>query len=190
MEVHKPQCQLVKTIEASKRKTDEHELLVKREDGIRFLDVFHKKKVAFRPSAILILGKTSFTSTVSGPPGWFTIEIYVNILHYSIAYIYIQYVCIYIYYIYMYVCIYIYTSESVIASVNVTPTSWVISYRYMLLWHTMAIYPLKWNRTACGFWGNCESWLGLFWGRPMSPTTKPICYPKRSRSGPKPAEIL
>ena len=62
-------------------------------------------------------------------------------------------------------CIYIYTSESVIASVNVTPTSWVISYRYMLLWHTMAIYPLKWNRTACGFWGNCESWLGLFWGR-------------------------
>ena len=64
----------------------------------------------------------------------------------------------------MYVYIYN-TSESVIASVNVTPTSWVISYRYMLLWHTMAIYPLKWNRTACGFWGNCESWLRLFWGR-------------------------
>ena len=107
MEVHKPQCQLVKTIEASKRKTDEHELLVKREDGIRFLDVFHKKKVAFRPSAILILGKNEFYEHGFRSAGMIY---YRNICkYYTLFYsIYIYSMFVYIYYIYMYVCIYIY----------------------------------------------------------------------------------
>ena len=113
MNVQTPQCQLVKTIEASKRKTDEHELLVKRENAWwnPFFGRFSQKKVAFRPSAILILGKNEFYEHGFRSAGMIYCRnmylLYYTSFYSIYIYIYIQYVCIYIY-TYMCACTYVY----------------------------------------------------------------------------------